>query len=241
MTLLQLPPINTPNAPQVASVGGGAVEHSYAVVAITANGDSLPSAFTAAIGNAPGAGAAAWTITWKPSPLAVGYRVLKDDNAHFLASVNADVLSVQDTGQALTAYAAVAANPPPALPTGAPASNPGNVQRTDLGWGEDPNPTTPAPQGVQKVEQRFNYSEFEASTAGTTIKNGGGFLHGIAIVGGTLGAITLYDNTSAANPKIVGTFTPPAGFCGFITFDVVFVTGLTIVLAAATICTVSWR
>jgi hypothetical protein len=94
---------------------------------------------------------------------------------------------------------------------------------------------------VMKVEQRFSYAAI--STAATTvIKSGSGFIHTISIVGGTLGAITVYDNTAGSGTTILPTFTPTATLpCPPIPLDVQFSTGLTIVTAAATIIVVAYR
>lgn len=92
--------------------------------------------------------------------------------------------------------------------------------------------------GVAKVEQR--YTPLAISTATTTVvKSGPGFLHQIRVIGGTMGAITIYDNTAASGTQIVPTITPTAQ--GLLLEDVLFTTGLTIVTAAATIMTGSYR
>lgn len=91
---------------------------------------------------------------------------------------------------------------------------------------------------VKKVEQR--YAPFaQITTAITTVvKNTPGFLHGISINGGTLGAITIYDNvTATGTPKY--TITPSAGLLlpQFLPINCVFDVGITIVTAAATVIT----
>lgn len=92
--------------------------------------------------------------------------------------------------------------------------------------------------GVAKVEQRYTYASINTATT-TVVKSGSGFLHQIRVLGGTLGAITIYDNTAASGTVIVPTITPTAQ--GLLIEDVVFSTGLTIVTAAATIITLSYR
>lgn len=94
---------------------------------------------------------------------------------------------------------------------------------------------------VIKTEERFSY--LTINTAATTvIKGSAGFIHAITIVGGTAGAITVYDNTSGSGTTIIPTFTPGAVSVPVtIILDEVFGTGLTIVTAAATILNVSYR
>jgi hypothetical protein len=92
--------------------------------------------------------------------------------------------------------------------------------------------------GVAKVEQRYLYASV-ATAATTPIKSGAGFIHQIRVVGGTLGAVTVYDNTAGSGTIIVPTVTPTTA--GILIEDVTFSTGLTIVTAAATIITVSFR
>ncbi len=94
---------------------------------------------------------------------------------------------------------------------------------------------------VLKVEQRFSYAAISTATT-TTIKSGAGFIHTLNIVGGTLGAITVYDNTAGSGTTIIPTFTPTATLpCPSIVLDQTFATGLTIVTAAATIINVGYR
>lgn len=94
---------------------------------------------------------------------------------------------------------------------------------------------------VLKVEQRFSYAAITSATT-TTVKASAGFVHTISIVGGTLGAITVYDNSSASGTTILPTFMPTATLpAPTIVLDVSFAVGLTIVTAAATILVVSYR
>ena len=92
--------------------------------------------------------------------------------------------------------------------------------------------------GVAKVEQRFSYSNITTATT-TTVKSGAGFLHAITINTTAAGAITIYDNTAASGTKI-GTLKASIGEQTFI-LNVSFGTGLTIVTAAASDVTVSYR
>lgn len=80
-----------------------------------------------------------------------------------------------------------------------------------------------------------------SSATTTVVKSGSGILKSITILGGTLGAITVYDNTSAAGTTICPAFTPAAGSMETLEFDVVFTNGLTIVTGAATVLQVSYQ
>ncbi len=84
----------------------------------------------------------------------------------------------------------------------------------------------------------FNYAAINTATT-TTVKSGIGILHTITVAAGTLGAITVYDNTAGSGTTIMRTFTPTVA--GTYILDVAFTTGLTIVTAAATVVTVSYR
>lgn len=91
---------------------------------------------------------------------------------------------------------------------------------------------------VIRVEQR--YTPFAVSTATTTVvKSGAGFIHQIRVLGGTLGTVTVYDNTSASGTIIIPTVTPSGP--GLLIEDITFNTGLTIVTGAATIIVGSYR
>lgn len=84
----------------------------------------------------------------------------------------------------------------------------------------------------------FSYAAINTATT-TTVKSGIGILHTITVAAGTLGAITVYDNTAGSGTTIMRTFTPTVA--GTYILDVGFTTGLTIVTAAATVVTVSYR
>jgi hypothetical protein len=91
------------------------------------------------------------------------------------------------------------------------------------------------------VEHRYSFAAISSATT-TPIKSGAGLVHSINIIGGTLGAITVYDNTAGSGTAICPTFTPTATLpCPAILLDELFSTGLTIVTAAATIINVSYR
>ena len=91
---------------------------------------------------------------------------------------------------------------------------------------------------VLKVENRGAVASITAA-ATSTIKTGPGHINEIRIAGGVLGAVTVYDNTAGSGTVIVPTVTPLQG--QVIISNVEFSTGLTIVTAAATIITVSYR
>jgi len=92
--------------------------------------------------------------------------------------------------------------------------------------------------GVLKVEERFSYSNITSATT-TTVKSGSGFLHCITINTTAAGTITIYDNTAGSGTKI-GTLKASVAENTYY-FDATFGTGLTIVTAAASDITVSWR
>lgn len=106
------------------------------------------------------------------------------------------------------------------------------VEEQTAGIGDD------AFADVRRVEQQFNYGNASTATA-TVVKSGPGFLHEILVLGGTLGNVTVYDSTTASGNVIVPTVTPVQG--GALIRDVAFQNGLTIVTAAATVLTVSYR
>lgn len=87
---------------------------------------------------------------------------------------------------------------------------------------------------VAKVEQR--YTNFNISTATTTtVKSGAGYIDEIIVVGGTLGNVTIYDNTAGSGTVLCPTVTPVQN--GVLLKHVTFSTGLTIVTASATVIT----
>lgn len=78
-----------------------------------------------------------------------------------------------------------------------------------------------------------------ASATTTVVKSGGGILRRITINTTAAGAITVYDNTSAAGTKLA-TF-PSSAVVGTYEFGCRFGTGLTVVTAAASDITVIWE
>lgn len=91
--------------------------------------------------------------------------------------------------------------------------------------------------GFDRMAVMGDYSSVAISTATTTVvKSGVGVLRSCQVLGGTLGAITVYDNTAASGTVIAPAFTPTATVPGTqILPDIRFSVGLTIVTAAATI------
>lgn len=91
---------------------------------------------------------------------------------------------------------------------------------------------------VQRVERQLLSAAINTA-ATTTVKNGPGYVGTIRVLGGTLGAVTVYDNTAGSGTVLVPTVTPIQG--GVLLEDVVFNVGLTIVTAAATVIVISYR
>lgn len=91
-------------------------------------------------------------------------------------------------------------------------------------------------------EQRYVSASYSTAQTATTIKSGPGVLHSVSVLGGTLGAITVWDSLSGSGTVILPAFTPsvlrvPAS----IIVDVVFLVGLTVTTAAATVIQFSYR
>lgn len=76
------------------------------------------------------------------------------------------------------------------------------------------------------------YNPFLISTATTTVvKSGPGRIGKIVAAGGTLGAVTIWDNTAASGAALLPSITPVQG--QVLLEDIPFGTGLTIVTATA--------
>lgn len=103
---------------------------------------------------------------------------------------------------------------------------------------QNATPGADAANDVVRVEGQFLNANVSTATT-TTVKNGSGFCRKILVLGGTLGNVTVYDNTAASGAVLVPTVTPVAN--GVLLEDCVFNTGLTIVTAAATVIVVSYR
>jgi hypothetical protein len=90
-----------------------------------------------------------------------------------------------------------------------------------------------------------DWGYFSTTAAATNVvKTGAGQLGTLLVLGGTIGAITIFDNTAASGALIAAAFTPAAlagGGPGAYVFNVAFSVGLTIVTAAATVYTVMYR
>ncbi len=91
---------------------------------------------------------------------------------------------------------------------------------------------------ILKVEEQFSATNITTATT-TVIKTGSGLLHCITVNTTAAGTITIYDNTAASGTKI-GTIKASVAENSYF-FDAKFATGLTIVTAAASDITVSWR
>ena len=90
------------------------------------------------------------------------------------------------------------------------------------------------------LDTQAAYEAKNISSATTTVvSTGPGVLHGITINTTAAGTITVYDNTAASGTKIATIAASPTIGVVFL-YDVRFRTGLTIVTAAATDCTVSF-
>lgn len=89
----------------------------------------------------------------------------------------------------------------------------------------------------------WGYNAISTATT-TTVKSGAGQVGAILVLGGTMGAITVYDNTAASGTVIVPAFTPvtPTGSGPNVTvLNCAFSTGLTIVTATAMQIVVLYR
>ena len=91
---------------------------------------------------------------------------------------------------------------------------------------------------VLKVEERFAYSHISTATT-TVVKNAAGFLHSIVVNTTAAGTITVYDNT-AASGTVIAILKASVAENTYI-YDVVCNTGITIVTAAASDITASYR
>lgn len=103
-------------------------------------------------------------------------------------------------------------------------------------------PTAPGTNDIGGVfVSGYRYTNITTQTT-TVIKTGAGVLHTVCVnTQAATGTITIYDNTAGSGTKI-GLATSVAGIPGCLTYDVAFVTGLTIVTATASPdVTVSWR
>ena len=91
---------------------------------------------------------------------------------------------------------------------------------------------------VLKTEQRFALTHISTATT-TVIKNVPGFLHSVTINTTAIGTITIYDNTAASGTVLA--VIAASTLEKTLTYNGVFNVGLTIVTAAASDITVSYR
>lgn len=98
--------------------------------------------------------------------------------------------------------------------------------------GEDPDSNT------LMVETRGASINILTATT-TVVATGGGHLNNLIAVGGTMGNVTVYDNTAASGTVLWGPGQPTAG--ARILEDVDFAIGLTVVTAAASFLSGSVR
>ena len=94
------------------------------------------------------------------------------------------------------------------------------------------------PNDVQKVETRGAYASITTATT-TTIKIGHGHINEIRVAGGVLGQVTIYDSLLGSGQVILPSVTPVQG--QVLLSNVEFSVGLTIVTAAASILSISYR
>lgn len=96
--------------------------------------------------------------------------------------------------------------------------------------------------GADRMAVIGDYTTAVISTATTTtIKSGPGVIGSCQVLGGTLGAITVYDNTAASGTLIAPAFTPTVAVpAPAMLHGVRFSVGLTIVTGAATILQCSY-
>ena len=87
--------------------------------------------------------------------------------------------------------------------------------------------------GARTVITKPRASGYISTATTTTIDTGAGFIDEIFVVGGTLGNVTIYDNTAASGTILLPAVTPVAG--GFLIKNCPYATGVTIVTAAATV------
>ena len=92
--------------------------------------------------------------------------------------------------------------------------------------------------GIRAFDDDYSYEVIKTATT-TTVKSGSGNIKEIRVLGGTLGNITVYDNTAGSGTEIVPIITPAGATV--LKKSCAFSTGLTIVTAAATIVVVSYR
>jgi hypothetical protein len=93
-------------------------------------------------------------------------------------------------------------------------------------------------QGVFAVRERYNYTNITASD-NTIIKASPGMIAGLVVNGGTMGAITIYDNTTCGTGTIATIASPTTGMIWPAGANTI--RGLCIRTAAAMNITVYWK
>jgi hypothetical protein len=93
-------------------------------------------------------------------------------------------------------------------------------------------------QGVFSVRERYNYTNITAAD-NTIIKASPGMIAGLVVNGGTMGAITIYDNTACGTGTIATIASPTAGMIWPAGANTI--RGLCIRTAAAMDITVYWK
>jgi hypothetical protein len=93
-------------------------------------------------------------------------------------------------------------------------------------------------QGVFSVRERYNYTNITAAD-NTIIKTSPGMIAGLVVNGGTMGAITVYDNTTCGTGTIATIAAPTAGMIWPAGANTI--RGLCIRTAAAMDITVYWK
>jgi hypothetical protein len=94
------------------------------------------------------------------------------------------------------------------------------------------------------IDSVTNYPAGHSSTiistaTTTTVKSGAGTIRKAYVAGGTLGTVTIFDNTAGSGTTLFPGVTPAAN--ALLLEDVAFGTGCTVVTAAATVVVVIWR
>lgn len=94
---------------------------------------------------------------------------------------------------------------------------------------------------AESVVQRGVSANISTATT-TTVSSQAGTLMSITVLGGTAGAVTIYDNTAASGVVLVQAFTPQVTTVPYtLRFNVGYTKGLTIVTAAATLLQVTYQ
>ena len=90
---------------------------------------------------------------------------------------------------------------------------------------------------TSSVLESSNHTNIKTATT-TTVKASAGRLAGVVVNGGTMGSVTIYDNSAGSGTKIATVAAPLAGMV--LPYGCRVTTGITVVTAAATNLTVIW-